>query len=307
MKITVIPTLDYPLTLHSADYAELVENGTRSSIVVNKENTDCRLIDGVRRELSLDEAVRVSARTTETLLALGMDEEQDAVEQAAWSEKHPHAEPTFKDKNRLPEGLDPLDIFKNMIADKRDTVVRNLPDKYEITQDLEDEGEFKSDLPAKKTKGKKHTKRQDMQEKQGVLPPKDIYTSVVGLKLAAILNEYDKQVIQDAAQLRTYITNKLLEISSCGTPKDELRALELLGKISDIGLFVEKSEVSIVNATPAALEHAIKDKINRILGQHNVQIDDAEYTEVNINEEELEELEELEGLVEEESENDEDE
>ena len=99
MKITVTPTLDYPLTLHSADYAELIENGTRSSVVVNHENADCRLIDGVRRELALDEAVRVSARTTEALLMLGMDADQDAIEQAAWNEKHPHAEPTFKAKN----------------------------------------------------------------------------------------------------------------------------------------------------------------------------------------------------------------
>ena len=79
-------------------------------------------------------------------------------------------------------------------------------------------------------------------------------------------------------QLRTYITNRLIEISNCGNSKDELRALELLGKISDVGLFVEKSEITVVATTSAAIEHSIKDKINRLLGQHNLEIEDAVFT-----------------------------
>lgn len=109
------------------------------------------------------------------------------------------------------------------------------------------------------------------------------------LKLTALLSEYDRQIVKDVAQLRTYITNRLVEISSCGDTKSELRALELLGKISDVSLFVEKSEITITATTPAQLEHAIKEKINRILGRENIDIEEAEYEESL--EEDLEEYE----------------
>ncbi len=96
------------------------------------------------------------------------------------------------------------------------------------------------------------------------LPP-SVFTANIAVKLGTLLSEYDKQVVQDATQLRTYITNKLLEISSCGSTKDELRALELLGKISDIGLFVEKSEVQVTHTASADLEALIREKLDRMM------------------------------------------
>jgi hypothetical protein len=95
--------------------------------------------------------------------------------------------------------------------------------------------------------------------------PNKVYTEGVAVKLAALLNEYDKQIIADSAQVRTYVTNKLLDISHCGDTKHELRALELLGKISDVGLFSEKSEITIHAKTTIEIESAIKEKINRLL------------------------------------------
>jgi hypothetical protein len=100
--------------------------------------------------------------------------------------------------------------------------------------------------------------------------PDTVYEGGVAIKLAALLNEYDKQIISDSAQVRTYVTNKLLDISHCGDVKSELRALEMLGKISDVGLFTEKSEITIHAKTTIELESAIKDKINRLLGMKEV-------------------------------------
>jgi hypothetical protein len=124
-----------------------------------------------------------------------------------------------------------------------------------------------------------------------VVPQKsvDVATNMpvgAALKLTALINEYDRQVVKDVFQLRTYITNRLIEISGCGSTKEELRALELLGKISDVGLFVEKSEINVTMTSPAQLEHAIKEKINRILGRENIEIDEADFEEEIVNEEE---------------------
>jgi hypothetical protein len=44
-----------------------------------------------------------------------------------------------------------------------------------------------------------------------------------------------------------------------------LKALELLGKHSDIGLFTERSEITVHHTTSTALESSIKERIKRLL------------------------------------------
>ena len=66
-------------------------------------------------------------------------------------------------------------------------------------------------------------------------------------------------------QARNFITNKLIKIADCGDPKLELKALELLGKHSDIGLFTERSEITINHTSSESLEKSIKERIKRLL------------------------------------------
>ena len=115
-------------------------------------------------------------------------------------------------------------------------------------------------------------------QKTGVAP-NQVFNTYTAVKLGSILSEYDKKVVEDSAQLRTYVTNKLVEVSGCGDTRHELRALELLGNISDVGLFTEKTEITI-NHTTDSLEHAIKDKIARILGIKESQVHDGEFNEL---------------------------
>jgi hypothetical protein len=102
--------------------------------------------------------------------------------------------------------------------------------------------------------------------------PPSLYTGNVAIKLSALLSEYDHQVVMDAAQARTYITNRLLEISTCGDPKHELRAIELLGKMSDIGAFNEKSEITITHRTSDDLKKSIQEKIERLLHASTIDV-----------------------------------
>lgn len=95
----------------------------------------------------------------------------------------------------------------------------------------------------------------------------------VAKKLSALLNEYDHQVIKDAQQARTFITNRLIELSTCGDVKTEIKALELLGKHSDVGLFTERSEITITHKTSEDLENSIKDRIKRLLNADVVDVE----------------------------------
>ena len=82
---------------------------------------------------------------------------------------------------------------------------------------------------------------------------------------ASFLRNYGQMLAFDAAQARAAITHKLMEIADCGEIKYELKALELLGKHSDIGLFTERSEITINYNTPESLENAIKERVKRLL------------------------------------------
>lgn len=82
---------------------------------------------------------------------------------------------------------------------------------------------------------------------------------------AEFLRTYGQNLAFDAAQARAAITTKLMELANCGEIKYELKALELLGKHSDIGLFTERSEITINYKDPADLENAIKERVKRLL------------------------------------------
>lgn len=102
------------------------------------------------------------------------------------------------------------------------------------------------------------------------------------LAASHFIREYGHALAHDVLEVRAALTNKLLEIASCGDTKFELRALELLGKHSDIGLFTQRSEITVNYKSPEALESAIKDRVKRLL---NAQVIDLPVTGLDLNEE----------------------
>jgi len=72
------------------------------------------------------------------------------------------------------------------------------------------------------------------------------------LHLDTLLSEYDKGLVNSALRLRNFVTNRLLEESTNADPKIRIKALELLGKIGEVGLFAER--VEIVHSTKSSKE-----------------------------------------------------
>ena len=85
------------------------------------------------------------------------------------------------------------------------------------------------------------------------------------VKLEALLAEYDYQIIDEAIKLRTYVTNRLIEESNDKDPRNRLRALEMLGKITDVGLFTERKEIVITSKTDADLEKDLRESLTILL------------------------------------------
>lgn len=87
----------------------------------------------------------------------------------------------------------------------------------------------------------------------------------------SILQEYDMQVVHEAKTLRHYVTNKLIVESDNMDARIRMKALELLGKISDVGLFSERTEVTVTNKSTSELEDVLKSKLKKLMGDSDVQ------------------------------------
>ena len=81
----------------------------------------------------------------------------------------------------------------------------------------------------------------------------------------ALLDEFSIRVVDSAVQIRLLVTNKLLLESGNDDPKIRIRALELLGKITDVGLFTEKTEVTINQRSTQDLTATLRDKIRKLM------------------------------------------
>jgi hypothetical protein len=97
--------------------------------------------------------------------------------------------------------------------------------------------------------------------------PKEVLLSSPGaiVHIKAILSEYDKAVVESAAQIRTFVTNKLLLESESPDPRIRIKALELLGKISDVGLFTEKTEITMRHRPTEELEQLLRERLMKTL------------------------------------------
>jgi hypothetical protein len=95
--------------------------------------------------------------------------------------------------------------------------------------------------------------------------PKTVSVSGAAKAASVLIKEFDFQAFSDQLQARNFITNKLITLADSGDPKVELKALELLGKHSDIGLFTERSEITIHHTTSSSLENSIKERIKRLM------------------------------------------
>lgn len=105
---------------------------------------------------------------------------------------------------------------------------------------------------------------------QKVTPLKSSLPAALGA--ASFLRAYGQSRAFDADQIRAALTNKLLEIADCGEVKYELKAIELLGKHSDIGLFTERSEITVNHTNPESLQNAIVERVKRLLNADVVDI-----------------------------------
>ena len=84
------------------------------------------------------------------------------------------------------------------------------------------------------------------------------------INIRSYLDEYGRAVVTHAVELRHTVTNRLIEESQNPDPRIRVRALELLGKVSDVGLFADKTEVTVTHQTTDELRAKLREKLVKL-------------------------------------------
>jgi hypothetical protein len=80
----------------------------------------------------------------------------------------------------------------------------------------------------------------------------------------AILDEFGRAVVNHSLEIRHTVTNKLILETDNPDPRVRIRALELLGKISDVGLFTDRTEVVVTHQSTDELRNKLREKLLKL-------------------------------------------
>lgn len=128
----------------------------------------------------------------------------------------------------------------------------------DVTQTREDE-EVAAKLTLAYADDPEGTSKKVNNKRASSLPPATLMAT------HTILSQFGHSVVQNAVQVRHLVTNKLIEETENPDPRVRIRALELLGKISDVGLFSEKTEVTLTHQTTDELKDRLRAKLAKLV------------------------------------------
>jgi hypothetical protein len=97
--------------------------------------------------------------------------------------------------------------------------------------------------------------------------PRDLRPGAI-VNLDNLLTAWDYEVLDAHKKLRNYVTNKLIVESENDDPKIRLRALELLGKTSSVGLFAERVDVTVTHRSVKDIESELRKTLDLYAGDY---------------------------------------
>jgi len=98
--------------------------------------------------------------------------------------------------------------------------------------------------------------------------------------ITGLLTAYDWEFVQMAKELRGYTVAKLFEETQSPNANIRLKALGLLGKVTEVGLFTDKIEIKKTDLTDEEIDRKLKEKLAKFMGVTDAEpIEDIEINE----------------------------
>lgn len=89
--------------------------------------------------------------------------------------------------------------------------------------------------------------------------------------LVAMLSAYDWEFVEQAKNLRGMAVAKILEETNHPDARVRLKALDMLGRITEVALFTERVEVKKADMSDTEIDKKIKEKLNKFMGVVDVE------------------------------------
>lgn len=112
-------------------------------------------------------------------------------------------------------------------------------------------------------------------------------------KLVTMLSAYDWQFVEEAGKIRGKAVAQLVEEMEHPDARIRLKAIELLGKVTEIGLFTERVTVKKEELNDSELDEKIREKLAQL--QKTIEVEAEEREERNSDAEDVEVKEENNG------------
>ena len=93
--------------------------------------------------------------------------------------------------------------------------------------------------------------------------------------MVGMLTAYDWEFVNQAKELRGFVVAKLLEECEHPNANIRLKALGLLGKVTEVGLFTDKLEVKKQDVPEEEIDRKLKEKLAKFMD-----VTDTEYTDI---------------------------
>lgn len=81
----------------------------------------------------------------------------------------------------------------------------------------------------------------------------------------AMLSAYDWEFVDQAKQMRGYAVAKIIEETTHPDARIRLKALQMLGNVTEVKLFTERVEVRKIDATEEEIEAQLKERLAKFL------------------------------------------
>ena len=106
-----------------------------------------------------------------------------------------------------------------------------------------------------------------------------IKTPAAVQRLVGMLTAYDWQFVEQAQQIRGMAVAKILEETDHPDARIRLKALEMLGRVTEVGLFTDRVEIKKSDLSDTELDERIKQKLEAM--HKTIEIDATEVETTN--------------------------
>ena len=114
-------------------------------------------------------------------------------------------------------------------------------------------------------------------------PPAETKTQLTLLKtpesvrhLVTMLSAYDWEFVEQAKQMRGMAVAKIIEETNHPDARIRLKAIEMLGRVTEVALFTDRIEVKKTDMTDAEIDKRLQDKLDTLLNVIDVDITNGE-------------------------------